>query len=416
MSTHRHLPVRPDLTQLKHQAKELLTALHAGVPTAIAELRTFHPKFDQLDPSRTQLSDAQLTLARAYGVPSWPRLVLACELIDAIWRGDLEAVRGLIEKHPSLLKENARGTAQCNWGPALSYAANVGQEEIVQFLHNSGANGIQHAFERACLRGKLETARRLHSLGARPQPGSVMGPCETLSAPGLALQLELGTELVDEHGNRLAPLALVLETYSRNPDGKQAVLDIFVQHGYPLPDTAVFAVHRGRIDLLAAHVQRAPSVLTRQFAHEEIYPPELGCHTDHTFALCGTPLAGGTLLHLAVDDDAYEVAKWLLENGADVNAPAAIDTDGFGGHTALFGCVVSQAYRCSRPSERMTQLLLDHGANTTIRVNLRKALRFVDDETLHEYFDVTPRTWGERFHDQDWVNPAVLALLAPASP
>ena len=412
----RHLPVRPDLTQLKHQAKELLMALHTSNPEALADLREFHPEFNRLDSTKTQLSDAQLTLARAYGVPSWPRLVLACELIDSIWRGDLVAVRGLIEKHPSLLKENARGTAQCNWGPTLSYAANVGQDELVKMLIGFGADDIQHAFERACLRSKLGTARLLYSLGARPRLGSVMGPCETLSAVGLALQLELGAELVDEHGDLLAPLGLVLETYSRHPEGKHGCLQIFAQHGYVLPDTAVFAVHQGRLDLLVAHAHRDPSVLNRQFSHEEIYPPGLGCHTDHLLALCGTPLAGGTLLHIAVDDDAYEVAKWLLENGADVNAPAAVDADGFGGHTALFGCVVSQAYRCSRPSERMAQLLLDHGANTTIRVNLRKALRFVDDETLHEYFDVTPRTWGERFHDQDWVNPAVLALLAPASP
>ena len=56
-----------------------------------------------------------------------------------------------------------------------------------------------------------------------------------------------------------------------------------------------------------------------------------------------------------------------------------------------------------------------NAADPTVRANLRKELRFVDDETLHEYLDVTPRTWGERFHDQDWVNPAVLALLTPSS-
>lgn len=412
----RHLPVRPDLTQLKHQAKELLTALHASAPEALADLREFHPESARLDPTKAQLSDAQLTLARAYGVPSWPRLVLACELTDAIWRGDIGAVRGLIEKHPALLKENARGTVQCNWGPTLSYAANVGQDALVKMLHSLGAEGVQHAFERACLRSKLDTARLLYSMGARPQLGSAMGPCETLSAVGLALLLELGAELTDEQGDRLAPLGLVLETYSRNPEGKHGCLEILASHGYPLPDNAIFAVHRGRLDLLAAHAQRDPRVLTRPFAHEEIYPPELGCHTDHTLALHGTPLTGGTLLHLAVDDDAYEVAQWLLEHGAEVNAPAAIATDGFGGHTALFGCVVSQAYRCGRNNLRMTQLLLDHGADTTVRANLRKELRFVDDETLHEYLDVTPRTWGERFHDQAWVNPAVLALLAPASP
>lgn len=412
MSHHRHLPVRPDLGQLKRQAKELLTAIHAHEPTALTELKQFHP--EPLVPEKTKLADAQLVLARAYGVPSWPRLVLACELTDALWRGDSDVVRGLIEKHPALLRENARGTAQCNWGKTLSYAANVGQNELVTLLIERGADDIQYAFERACLRSKLDTARLLYSYGARPQPGSVMGPCETLSAVGLALQRELGAELTDEHGDRLAPLALVLETYSRYPEGKHACLELFAQHGYDLPDTPVFAVHRGRLDLLEAHVKRNPSIVHQTFAHEEIYPPELGCHTDHTLALCGAPVGGGTLLHLAVDDDAYEVAQWLLAHGADPNTPATLDNDGFGGHTALFGCVVSQPYRCRRDNLPMTELLLEHGADPSVRVSFRKALRFVADETLHEYRDVTAYELGQRFHDQDWINPAVQTLLAPS--
>ncbi len=60
----------------------------------------------------------------------------------------------------------------------------------------------------------------------------------------------------------------------------------------------------------------------------------------------------------------------------------------------------------------MARLLLDHGANPNARASLRKRLRFVDDETMHEYRDVTPISWGERFHDQDWVNPAALRLIA----
>ncbi len=66
----------------------------------------------------------------------------------------------------------------------------------------------------------------------------------------------------------------------------------------------------------------------------------LGCHADHSLALHGTPLAGGTLLHLCVDCDEIEIARWLIAKGADVNAKATVDADGFGGHTALFGCVV----------------------------------------------------------------------------
>ena len=48
----RRLPVRPDLDQLKHQAKDLLRAIHAGDPAAVAELREHHP--DPIEPGRRQ--------------------------------------------------------------------------------------------------------------------------------------------------------------------------------------------------------------------------------------------------------------------------------------------------------------------------------------------------------------------------
>ena len=38
---NRSLPVRPDLEQLKHQAKDLLRAIHAGDPAAIADFASF---------------------------------------------------------------------------------------------------------------------------------------------------------------------------------------------------------------------------------------------------------------------------------------------------------------------------------------------------------------------------------------
>src|SRR4051812_4110737 len=76
----RHLPVRPDLDQLRHQAKDLLREIRRGDAAALADLAENHP--EQLDPGSARLADAQLALARSYGVPSWPRLVLACEVID----------------------------------------------------------------------------------------------------------------------------------------------------------------------------------------------------------------------------------------------------------------------------------------------------------------------------------------------
>ena len=91
------------------------------------------------------------------------------------------------------------------------------------------------------------------------------------------------------------------------------------------------ALHRGRSDLLESHLRRDPDLLRRTFGHEEIYPPEMGCHGE-VLATHGTPLAGATLLHMAVDYDEMEIAHRPLDRGMDPNVRAAVDSEGFGGH------------------------------------------------------------------------------------
>jgi hypothetical protein len=407
----RHFPVRPHLDQLKQQAKDLLRDLRRGDPPAVAELHDHHP--ESPSPSDAKLADAQLTLARSYGLASWLRLVLACRVTDAIQRDDVAALRQLMLKHPRLLHEMACGTEKHNWGPPMTYAANLGRERIVTLLHDLGATDVQWAFGRACLQGQTDTARRLYAMGARPQTDSVMGPAETLNDTGMALLLELGAEIGDGEGHLLAPVALALETYSRNPPGKHRCLELFVERGIDLPDTPPMAVHRGRIDLLENHLRRNPDLLERTFTHRDIYPPEMGCHEDESLALHGTPLAGGTLLHLCVEYGEEEIARWLIERGMDVNAKAAVDDDGFGGHTALFGCVVSYLnLNKKQESASLARLLLDHGADPALRASLRKRLRFRPDESLHEYHEVTPLAWGTRFHDQRLVSRPTMQEMA----
>jgi ankyrin repeat protein len=414
----RHFPVRPNLDQLKHQARDLLRAIRKGNAEAIAELRKHHPDESAVftDPAKARLADAQFALARSYGLPSWPRLVTACRMTDAIWRGDIAAVRALVVKDARLLQEAARGVPDSNWGPPLSYAANVGQNEIIDMLREMGATDVQHAFERACLQGKVETARRLHAMGARPSCQGVMWCCETLNDAGMSLLLDMGAEFSDDHGNRLAPAANLLQTYTRYPEGKHRCLELVAAHGVQLPDTPVVALHRGRIDLLEAYLQRDSGMVRRTFSLEEIYPPALGCGPDFTFALHGTPLHGTTLLHICVEFDEIEIARWLVEHGADVNAKAEVDSDGFGGQTPLFHCVVNDSNLCGRQRDgAFTRLLLDHGADPNARASLRKQLRFVPDESLHEYHDVTPLAWGEQFHGQkfhDWVSKTAMQLIA----
>jgi hypothetical protein len=413
---HRSLPVRPNLDQLKHQAKDLLRAIRRRDPAAIADLASYH--LDRIDPDNAKLADAQLALARSYGAPSWPRLAHACELIDAIWRDDVDTVRQLVTKHPRLLHEDAVVGRRSNWGPPLTYAANLGRDRIITMLHALGATDLDTALDRAALQSRIETARMLHAMMGAPRPpaDSLEGPAYTLSASGTALMFELGAKVHDADGTSIAPVRVVLETDSRKPAAKHAILEMYVQRGLELPDTPTMALHRGRIDLLEHHLRRDPELLRRTFRHEEIYPPELGCG-DEVMATHGTPLAGATLLHMCVDYDEMEIARWLLDRGMDVDARAAVDADGFGGHTALFATVVSQPnYWTNRSGSQVapfTQLLLDHGADPNARASLRKQLHpGYGEDTLHEYRDVTPLSWGERFHNNLFVSEPAMRLIA----
>jgi ankyrin repeat protein len=203
---------------------------------------------------------------------------------------------------------------------------------------------------------------------------------------------------------------MVLETYCRNTAGKHRCLELFASRGIELPDTPTMALHRGRIDLLEEHLRRDPELLRRTFSLREIYPRVVGCHEDVSLGLHATSLEGTTLLHMSIDFDEFEIAKWLIERGMDVNAKAEMDAAGFGGHTPLFGCIVRQGSH--RGTARFAALLLDHGANPNIRASLQKKLIGASDETLHTYRDVTPLEWGRQFHDRSFVDIAAMMLIA----
>lgn len=398
MQPDRDLPVRPDLNRLTQEA---------------AQLR---------DEEKIDLSEAQEILARSYGASNWERLVQSCELIDAIWRDDLETLRDLVTKHPNLLHEDAR-IRRSNWGPPMSYAANLGRDRIIQMLYDLGARDLQTAVDRAILQSKIDTARLLHRLMGSPRlpDGALGGAAYTLSATGTQLALELGARAVDENGKRLAPVDIVLETDSRNPEAKHRILELYVEHGLTLPDTPVMALHRGRLDLLDDHLRRDPHLLQRTFTHEEIYPPDLGCHDD-VLATQGTPLKGTTLLHLCADYNELQIARWLLDHGMDPNVRADVDDEGFGGHTALFGTVVSQPnfwmnYGDRGPFEApFTQLLLDHGADPHVRASIRKRLHEgyapkYDVQNTYEYRNVTALEWGRQFHAKVFVSEPAMKLI-----
>lgn len=85
------LPARPSLEQYRKQAKDLLRACDDGNLHALDTLRRWHPRFRSLNPddftaqlATLTLSDAQLVLARSHDFPSWPKFAAHLETLQIL--------------------------------------------------------------------------------------------------------------------------------------------------------------------------------------------------------------------------------------------------------------------------------------------------------------------------------------------
>lgn len=425
MSTvSRGLPANPHLDVPKKQSRELLQLCRQANIDALDRIRRHHPQHHHSNNEKLvqqlKLSDAQLVIAREYGFSSWPQLKeritgnTAAHLIDkAIRSNDGPAVTQLLKAYPNLLHVPV---VSGNWGPPMSHAANLSQLQMVQLIASLGAKDFQHAFDRALLHGDIEIAKWLLTQGATMQPGIIMGSCETLNPHGFAFLDDAGAPFTDGNGNSQAPFAMVLETYSRRPEGKHEILQCFKARGYQWPDTPIMAFHCGDLDLLKKHLQQDPDLINKRFSYRDIYPPALGCASDGRSGLHGTPIDGTTLLHLAIDFDERDIFDWLLQAGANVNAPALIDKEGFGGHTPIYNAIVCDAYVNGRQRDGyMGRRLLELGADTNVRVNLRKFLDWRDEPGWHIKYNVTPLEWGADFPERGWVSKEIVGMIEERS-
>jgi len=135
----RELPERPDLQQLKTQAKELLKRYQSGDEDAVLTVRRF---FSPQPGQALTLGQAQLVLARCYGYESWPKLkafvdgVTRERLVEAVNAGDTALVRSLLKRRPEMAgATTGRGEQQ------LIHLAVVHDDEpMVRLLVELGAD------------------------------------------------------------------------------------------------------------------------------------------------------------------------------------------------------------------------------------------------------------------------------------
>jgi len=402
----RSLPDRPNLQQLKDQAKDLLKAGGAE-----------------------SLTEAQFQVAREYGFASWPKLKVHVELLqesgqlkEAIDTEDLPRVVEMMTRNPALHKaplgygKNGPLTwvAECRGKPHASPVRLDMARWMIEHgsdIHQGGDGPLMRA---ALSDNRIPMLELLVAHGADVNAvwngyyPIICAPCECLAPRALKWLLEHGANPRVVSSKYGSPLSMVVGTYMRGSKGKHECLEVFASQGFALPDTPCMAFHRGRIELLEKHLKRDPALLSRCFSAAEIFPPEMGLHPGD--GLHVTPVNGATLLHLAIEYDELDMAAWLLEKGADVNGRSDVDADGFGGHTPLFHAVVALGAR----DDAKARLLLKHGADPNIRATFRKQLIDMGDpekEKMVEFHNVTPIGYAKRFQEPKWVSQPALELI-----
>jgi ankyrin repeat protein len=385
MSTDTHgnpraLPDRPNLRHLKDQAKDLLKTGAA-----------------------TSLADAKFQIARLYGFASWSKLrayIASFEevgqLKQAIDTNDNARVKTMMTRNSALhsapLGYGKDGpltwVAECRvpWEPPSLARLAMAEWMITHGsdVHQGGDGPLMRAALNAY---RIPMMELLVSHGADVNAlwhghfPIIFAPCESMDAVALKWLLDHGANPncrdheYDISGHPYPDTALdyLIAGYARSLERLSACIDALLDAGsetrYDTP--AVLALLRGRLDNLTELIDADPGLVNRRFS-------ELDCGQTGGRSLL---LQGGTLLHAAAEYGSVATAARLLDRGADVNARATVDEARIGGQTAIFHAV-TQFDDYGLP---VTQLLLERGADFTLRVKLPG-----DYERPSEIVDCTP--------------------------
>ena len=135
--------------------------------------------------------------------------------------------------------------------------------------------------------------------------------------------------------------------YARGPKFKECVR-VFVDHGLVFEDKILLSVLLDDAQALDLQIKKDPEAIRRKFSLRCAY----------------TPLYGASLLHICAEFNHLSCAEILVKQGADINAKAGIDENGFGGQTPIFHTVNQN----QNQSADMLNYLLSQAADLDINV------------------------------------------------
>jgi ankyrin repeat protein len=348
----RKLRKHPDLEQLKRQAKELLNGFLAGAPEAVKEVNVH---FHSADAATFSLHDAQLSLARAYGFESWPKLkacvegVNAKRLVEAVRADDVAQVEAMLKARPELAN-----TEMDNF-QAIHYAVFNRSREMVRLLMRHGADARYGVYPHgdatnpltiALERGYEEIAAVIREEERRRQQAKGVMPSDQAAIEELIRAIRSGDS------DRAIALA----------DANPPLVNRAIYAGLTPLDLAAQArgVHAGARkefeSLAAALLQRGASMTAR--AAVALGDAEWVRARYAEGSLPGPLNAIGGLLTIAVIHDRPEMLALLLDLGFDPDERVRLEGDeveytwGF----PLWQCAATSKYE-------MAEMLLKRGAD-----------------------------------------------------
>jgi len=172
----------------------------------------------------------------------------------------------------------------------------------------------------------------------------------------LAFELHSPSEIQEAFDNGISPndvhngkplINSLIDMYARGPRFKECI-KVFVDNGLILEDKALLAVLLDDAEMLNKILITDKSAINKTY----------------TFNGTFTPLLEVSLLHICAEYNHTKCASILVNHGADINAIAGIDENGFGGQTPIFHTVNQDANK----SLDMLKFLLKHNANLDITV------------------------------------------------